>query len=279
MVADTGVTIGSTLLAIRDDLEAAVQINRDLGFAAMEVHGSHLGAGLPNVPVVDAHAAATGDLIRDQGMIVSTLNVAGDPSFNPFSGSQEKQATVEGLARHMRWADAMGAPRVLFWDGMIDDIADVDRACTTLREVIEAARDASGLAHPPELTCELHPFTFALKHRVIEELGAALTAAGAGLCFDFAHFGVALKEDLVSHLTPDVIAATNLLHFSDTDYISSEVHFPPTEGKIDFDEIGRLYQGRNIPVAWDLFSWPAARKAVRTHMDFYKTFLDRVSGN
>ena len=276
MTTDAGVTIGSTLLAIRDDVETAVKLNRDLGFQAMEVHGSHLGAGFPNVPVLEAHAAATGQLIRDQGLIVSTLNVAGDPSFQPYGDRDDRQATIDGLARHMRWAHAMGAPRVLFWDGIVDDPSEIGSACETLADVINAARDKSGLSTPPELTCELHPFTFALTHRAIEDLGASLVAAGAGICFDFAHFGVALKEDLTSLLTPEVIAATNLLHYSDTDFVSSEVHFPPTEGKVDCDEIGRLYKNRNIPVAWDLFSWPAPRHAVGTHMQHYERFVGLV---
>lgn len=278
MTSDVGLTIGSTLLAIRDDVETTVQINRELGFGAMEVHGSHLGVGFPNVPVLEAHARAIGRLIRGQGLAVSTLNVAGDPSFNPFVGEVEMETTIEGLARHLRWADALGAPRVLFWDGMIKGKDEIRSACTTLQEVIQAARERSEIETPPQLTCELHPFTFALMFRAIEELADALKSVGAGLCVDFCHFGVGLKGDILASLTPSLVSATNLLHYSDTDFISSEVHFPPSEGKLDLEAIAGVFEGAGIPVAWDLFSWPAARTAVGEHMEKYMQFLQRVSG-
>ena len=54
------------------------------------------------------------------------------------------------------------------------------------------------LADPPEVSIELHPFTFALKHRALPELATALSRVGAGICLDFCHFGVALGRELDS---------------------------------------------------------------------------------
>ena len=126
----------------------------------------------------------------------------------------------------MRWAAAMGAPRVLIWEGRVARREDVDAACGTLAQAIEAAGQRSGLADPPPVSCELHPFTFALKYRALPELATALRSVGAGICFDFCHFGVALGRDLLAHLDDDVVEAIDHVHFSDTDTKTSELHFP-----------------------------------------------------
>lgn len=74
------------------------------------VHAHQLAPGLPGVPVFEAHAAAAGDVVRRAGLIVSTLNVVGDITFDPFGGPEALATTIEGLASHMRWAAAMAAP-------------------------------------------------------------------------------------------------------------------------------------------------------------------------
>jgi sugar phosphate isomerase/epimerase len=273
--ADHGKLIGMSLIAGRDDLETAAAQVRDLGFEAMEVHGFQLGPGLPGVPVFEAHAAAAGDVVRRAGMIVSTLNIVGDASFDPFGGPAALAATVDGLATHMRWAAAMGAPRVLIWEGRVEKRADVDAACRTLAEAIARATEKSGLKSPPPVSCELHPFTFALKHRALGELAAALQAVGAGICFDFCHFGVALGPRIVDYLDDGVVDAIDHIHYSDTDTKTSELHFPPGEGVLDLAAIAARIAGKPLSLSWDLFGWPGARHAARSRMPVYRDFVVR----
>ena len=276
---DHGKLVGMSLVAGREDLETAALTVKELGFEAMEVHASQIGSGMPGVPTFEGHAAAAGDVVRRAGLIVSTLNVVADPSFEPFGGPDAVERTVAGLAAHLRWAAAMGAPRILIFDGRVDDPADVPAACDTLVRVIESAQRRSGLADPPTISCELHPFTFALKHRALAQLGAALRSVGAGICLDFCHFGVALGRDIVSFLDDDVVAAIDHIHYSDTDTVTSELHFPPSEGVLDLDAIGARMAGKPIAASWDLFGWPGARHAVRTHMAAYRLFVERLAAS
>jgi sugar phosphate isomerase/epimerase len=273
--ADHGKLIGMSLIAGREDIETAAAAVKELGFEGMEVHASQLGPGLPGVPVFEAHAAAAGEVVRRAGLIVSTLNVVGDATFDPFGGGDASQVTVDGLASHMRWADAMGAPRVLIWEGRVEKRGEVDQACRTLAQVIEAAGRRSGLEQPPPVSIELHPFTFALKHKAIDELATALRPVGAGICFDFCHFGVALGRDLLPFLTDDVVEAIDHVHYSDTDTRTSELHFPPGAGVLDLDAIGSRLAGKNIALSWDLFGWPGARHAARSRMAVYRAFVER----
>jgi sugar phosphate isomerase/epimerase len=258
---DHGLRIGMSVVLLRDDLETSAATIAGLGFQAMEVHSSHLGPGLPGVTIYERHAEAAGELIRRQGLVVSTLNVVGDASFDPFGGPDALERTVAGMATHLRWAEAMGAPRILIWEGRVADPAAVSGACHTLREVIERARERAGLAEPPGISAELHPYTFGLQHRVLSELAATLASVGAGMCFDFCHFGVALGMDLLDSITDDVLAAINHVHYSDTDLRTSELHFPPGDGVLDLDAIGARLASRQIATSWDLFGWPSPRDA------------------
>jgi sugar phosphate isomerase/epimerase len=272
---DLGKLIGMSLMAGRDDIEIAAETVSALGFEGMEVHAHQLGPGLPGVPVFEAHAAAAGDVVRRAGLIVSTLNVVGDATFDPFAGPDALSTTIEGLAAHMRWAAAMGAPRVLIWEGRVEKRGQVDAACRTLAQAIEAAARRSGLQNPPPVSVELHPFTFALKHRALSELAAALKPVGAGICFDFCHCGVALGRGLLDHFDDDVVAAVDHVHYSDTDTRTSELHFPPGDGVLDLEAIGARLAGKPVALSWDLFGWPGPRHAVRTHMGVYRAFVER----
>lgn len=276
---DHGKLIGMSLLAGRDDLEAAAGTVSALGFEAMEVHAHQLAPGLPGVAVFEGHAAAAGEVVRRAGLMVSTLNVVGDASFSPFDGPGAQERTIEGLAAHLRWAAAMGAPRVLIWEGRVEDRSDVPVACETLARVIEAAGRRSGLADPPPVSCELHPFTFALHHRALGELGRALRSVGAGICFDLCHFGVALGADLLPFLDEEVLAAIDHVHYSDTDTRTSELHFPPGEGVLDLQAIAARLAGKPIAAAWDLFGWPGARHAARVAMPAYRRFVERLAAS
>jgi sugar phosphate isomerase/epimerase len=275
MTTDHGKLIGMSLIAGREDIETAAATVKELGFEAMEVHAHQLGPGLPGVPVFEAHAAAAGEAVRRAGLIVSTLNVVGDVTFDPFAGPEALSTTIDGLAQHMRWAAAMGAPRVLIWEGRVESRGEVDQACRTLAQAIEAAARKSGLANPPPVSCELHPFTFALKHRALSELATALRSVDAGICFDFCHFGVALGRDLLDHLDDGVVGAIDHIHYSDTDTKTSELHFPPGEGVLDLDAIGARIAGKPLALSWDLFGWPEPRYAARSGMSVYRSFVER----
>ena len=151
-------------MAGRDDIEVAAATVKELGFEGMEVHGNQIGPSMPGVPVFEAHAAAVGDVVRRAGLIVSTLNVVGDSSFDPFGGPTALATTVEGLAAHMRWATAMGAPARVDLGGPGRANARTSMRPARPWRTSSTAPDArSGLSEPPSVSCELHPFTFALQ--------------------------------------------------------------------------------------------------------------------
>jgi sugar phosphate isomerase/epimerase len=275
---DVNLRVGMSVTLLRNDLEDAAGVIADLGFQALEVHLSHLGPGLPGVPVYEGHAAAAGDLIRQHGLVVSTLNAVADSSFQPFGGSAAMKATVTALAHQLRLAAAMGSPRLLIYEGRVSSAPEVSGAIRLLVTCLEQAQAESGLADPPAFSVECHPYTWALAYRRLPELAAALRGVGAGICLDFCHFGVALGSRIDDWLDPGVLDAVNHLHYSDTDASTPELHFPPGRGTLDLAAIAERLRGRGLAAGWDLFGWPGPRETMRVYFDRYEAFVRSING-
>jgi hypothetical protein len=93
------------------------------------------------ISVYPGHYVAAGDVIREAGLIVSTLNVIEDPAqFRPVRAGRWPGRTVEHLAAHLTNALGMGAPGILIWDGRLHDDDQLDGAPKVLAECIGKAR-------------------------------------------------------------------------------------------------------------------------------------------
>jgi sugar phosphate isomerase/epimerase len=272
---DAGRLVAMSAALPRLDLETAAAEFAELGFQAMEIHISQVGPGLGTLRLSERHAEAAGVAVRGSGLQVSTFNVVGEPSFQPFGDAGARQETSREIALHLRMAAAMGAPRILIWDGRLGAADLLESAPRLLCECIAAGREQCGLQDSPAVSVEFHPFTFALQERRVGETARALAGAGIGVCLDFCHFGVALGSGFPGLLDDQVLGAVNHVHFSDTDCRTSELHFPPGDGVLDLDMLRRQLAGRGLAVAWDLYSWPAPRDAVRQRFGAYRNFVER----
>jgi sugar phosphate isomerase/epimerase len=275
MRADIGKLIGMSAWLALEDLEEACETLTELRFEGIAVVYTQVGSRLISAPVYEGHYAAAGDIVRDAGLIVSTLNAIEDlPDFDPFTSEGSRAHTAERLALHLRNAKAMGAPGVLIWDGRVEDAAQAGQAPTMLVECIGRARELAGPACSDlVVSIELHPFTFALKHNKLSELATLLPTVGAGLCVDFCHFGVALGPDFKRVLSPSVMGATTEIHYSDTDCKTSEFHFPAGRGVLDLPALEEHFKGRRLPVGMDLFQWPAPRRGARMAWEQFSSFV------
>src|SRR5258708_36945626 len=184
--SDANKLLGMTVIFAHLDIEQAVGELVAVGFAAGEVVVRPLGPREVSAPVLEAHAAATGDLIRSLGLTVSTLNcIVGE--FDPFTSAEALERTAAGIASNLRLAAAMGSPRILIWDGELDEPSLLEHASAKLARVIEVGRQHSGLAEPPAVAVELHPHTFPLNHGRPRERRPALVLDRAGAVPRFLH--------------------------------------------------------------------------------------------
>jgi sugar phosphate isomerase/epimerase len=275
MREDVGKLVGMTVWLALEDLEEACATLRDLGFEGVSVVYTQVGSRLISAPVYEGHYVAAGDIIREAGLIVSTLNAIEDvPDFDPFTSPETSTRSAERLAVHLRNAAAMGAPGILVWDGRADGPGQADVAPRLFAECLGRARELAGPdTADVSISVEFHPFTFALKYGKLPELAAMLPDVGAGFCVDFCHFGVALGKDFITELTAPVMAATQEVHYADTDCKTSEFHYPAGRGVLDMEALEDHFRGRRLPVGLDLFQWPAPRSGARSAWDRFTSFV------
>ncbi|HEY8619250.1 MAG TPA: TIM barrel protein [Dermatophilaceae bacterium] len=275
--SDHGLLIGMTVALPQLDLESAIDVLAASGFEAVEVFMGQLGPRIVEVPLFEAHAAAARSHISRRGLVVSTFNgIVG--VFDPFSSAKSFDEAVQFLIDRLRLAEAIGAPRLLTWDGELTDRRLIERAPQILASCIAAAQAEYPGPGTPEVCVELHPNTFALKFDMLEPTADALVAVGAGICLDITHFAVAMGPDFASQLSERVLSAVTHVHFSDSDARSEQLHFPPGAGVVDLSDIADRLAGRGLSAAWDLFGWPFPRQAVTTGLSEYRRFLSRLHG-
>lgn len=269
---DFGLRVAMPVAFLRSTLEQAVEtITESTDVDAIGVHVTHLAPD-PTAPVTEGHAAATAAWLARRGLAASTLNATGFTAFDPTGGPDALRTTSELIGHWLRIAAALGAPRLMIWDG----VATTPDACSALGQSIELGRDASRLGAPVPISVELHPFTFALATDRVDELADTLRSIGdTGFCFDFAHCAVAYGPDFIARLPPAFFELVTEVHWCDSDAVSSELHFPPGDGVLDLETIEHSYAGKAIPVLWDLYGWPAPTEALARTAHLYSDTLER----
>lgn len=252
--------------------EDACRELQTLGFEAVEIFVGQIGPGVISLPLSERHGEVVARHLREIGLEATMLNAI-DGNFEPLLNWDE---SVRWLARTLRLAHSAAIPRVLIWDGQAPtDLTQTEPFARLLAEAVEGGRELSGLAAPPTISVELHPFTFALQNDLLVETAMALSAAGAGICLDFCHFAVARGARFTECLEDAVLEAINYVHWCDSDCSTDALHMAPGAGRLDLDAVVDRLAGRGLVLAWDLFAWPTPRAAIVEHLGIYEQALER----
>ncbi len=272
---DAGCLIGMTIGLPKLDLEDAFRALHEAGFTAVEVFWGQLGPGLVEVPLSTAYATAVARAAKVADLKVSTLNcITG--SLDAYGDASSRHKTAETIAQQLRLAAAMEADRILLWDGELDDPEKLVDAPKQLADCLAQALATSELADPPQIAIELHPNTFAFRHRLHEQVAKQLRAIGAGVCLDFCHAGVAFGPGFMDEFSPQFLDTVTHLHYADTDGLSEQLHFPPGEGVLNLEMVVARLAGRGLPMAWDLFGWPNPRFTFAKAMAKYREAVAKL---
>jgi sugar phosphate isomerase/epimerase len=102
-----------------------------------------------------------------------------------------------------------------------------------------------------------------MSDRFLISLCDALDADRFGVTFDFCHYGVGRKNDYTN-------AVRNLghrikhIHFSDSDQQTSELHFPPGAGRMDFSALLNAFRDIHYAgtITLDLYGYPMPVQAL-----------------
>ena len=216
-------------------------------------------------------------MLEAKGLEATVLNCI-TYAYKPLEGAESLREAGRLIAGYLELADALGCKRVLLWDCESDDPEILPHAASRLAESVVIGNDLSGLGQSVLTSFELHPNTVGWKYGLAAEVASKLSEVGAGVCLDFCHAGVAFGPDFMDAIEPEVDRAINLVHWSDSDCATEQLHFPPGRGIVNLQAAESALQGRDLQVSWDLFSWPAPREAIEKGMGRYLEALERVNG-
>jgi sugar phosphate isomerase/epimerase len=220
-------------------LDEAVRSLHDLGFTKMEAwKGQMKRCKTPSLRKEFVKAA------NAMGLAVIGLNAAGEPYFQPFGTDQQLQAALEGLKSDVEYAASLGAEYLLVWEGVRPQGAtDQDCMETCLPRLIELFREALAFAipHNVRLFIEVHPFTVGINDRLVIKLHDTLDSPYFGTAYDCCHYGVGRPKDYVEAIRA-LGPRIRLIHFCDSDQVSSELHYAPGTGGMDLQAILQAFK-------------------------------------
>lgn len=212
------------------------------------------------------------DYLASLGMKAVRLNCADRDYFKIWPPDFSYQPALDGLRRDIDMAAELGMSQVLTWEArppgpLSRDAAHgplLDAATSLFKNALDHARPA-GLS----LSLEIHPFTVGIDLDWTIALCDRMQAADFGVTYDCCHFGVGLPDAYIEAI-PKLGKNIKQVHFSDSDGVTSEVHYAPTTGNLDLPGIvGALREIRFAgPVMLDLWLDPLPEQGMKLGMEF-----------
>jgi sugar phosphate isomerase/epimerase len=254
---------GSTISFEDYPVEEALRLMRDAGCTRVEMWIGHLKRCRTATLRREFVKYAKDDL----GLEMGALNVVGEPYYQPFGTEQELQATLEGLKRDLDLALSLGVRDVLIWEGVRPKgFSDLDceqqllpRLTRMFQSVVDFAKP-----HNARFLVEPHPFTVGMNDQFLIKLCDALDPAHFGVLYDCCHYGVGQPHDYAGAIHR-LGRRIRHIHYSDSDQVTSELHYAPGTGKMDMHAILHAFKAIRYDgtLTLDLYGNPTPVYAAR----------------
>jgi sugar phosphate isomerase/epimerase len=247
---------GSSITFEDYPVEEALRLMRDVGCTRVEMWKGHLKRCRTEALLHQFAEYAKEEL----GLEMGALNAVGEPYFRPFGTDEELKATLDGLREDLDLALALGVRDVTIWEGIRPQaLSDSECERQLLPRLIAMFRTAIDFAKPhnARFLVEPHPFTVGMNDNFLIQLCDALDPAHFGTVYDFCHYGVGQPQDYVGAIGR-LGRRIHHLHFSDSDQVTSELHYAPGAGKMDLPAILQAFKAiaYNGTVTLDLYGNP-----------------------
>ena len=247
---------GSTISFEDYPVEEALRLMRDAGCTRVEMWIGHLKRCRTEMLRRGFAQYAMDDL----GLEMGALNVVGEPYFKPFGTDEELQGTLDGLKKDMEIALALGVRDVLIWEGVRPKgMSDSECERQLLPRLIEMFQSVIKFAKPhnARFIVEPHPFTVGMNDHFLIKLCDSLDPAHFGVLYDCCHYGVGQPKDYVGAIHR-LGRRIRHIHFSDSDQVTSELHYAPGQGKMDLPSIVQAFKdiGYDGTLTLDLYANP-----------------------
>lgn len=209
------------------------------------------------------------------GLTLWGLNVVGADYFQPFGSQAAYDATLAGLKADVDYALELGVTQVMVWEGVHPPFK------TSQPEMLETLtglfQEAIDYARPRgvRFLAEPHPFTLGMNLEFIKQVCDRLGRDHFGILFDFCHFGVGKPTSYVDaiHSLGDRIQH---LHYSDSDGVSSELHFPPGRGKLDLTAMDKALRDIRFSgtATLDMYGYPLPEQGYQWGLPRFRQALE-----
>ena len=261
--AENTIMWGSSITFEDYPLEEALRVMQESGFTRVEMWKGHL----KRCKTERLRQAFVKYARESLGLEMGPLNAVGEPYYRPFGTDQELQATLEGLKADLELALSLGVRDVLIWEG-VRPSGRTDQECEQqlLPRLIELFRAATKLAEPHQarFLVEPHPFTVGMNDRFLLKLFDTLDSPHFGVLYDCCHFGVGQPKDYVGAIHR-LGRRIRHIHYSDSDQLTSELHYAPNTGCLDLEAILKAFKAiaYDGTLTLDLYGNPTPAHAAR----------------
>ena len=205
------------------------------------------------------------DFAAELGLELWGLNVVGADYFQPFGSGANYERTLAGLKEDVDYALELGVSDVMVWEGARPEGSDIG-------EAIDYARPKG-----VRFSAEPHPFTLGMDNEFMKQLCDQLDREYFGILFDFCHYGVGQPDAYVDAIY-QLGGRIEHLHYSDSDGVTSELHYPPGKGVLDLSAINRALVeiGFAGTSTLDMYGYPVPERGYEWGLPVYRAALIEI---
>ncbi len=218
------------------------------------------------------------DFAAELGLELWGLNAVGADYYQPFGARENYERTLAGLKADVDYALELGVEDVMVWEGVRPVDSDAP-AADLLAVLVDLFTEAIDYARPKgvRFTAEPHPFTLGMDNGFMKALCDRLDRDHFGVLFDFCHYGVGQPKTYVEAIY-DLGSRIQHLHYSDTDCLTSELHYPPGLGRLNLKAMNQaLLKIRFAGTSTlDMYGYPVPEQGYRWGLPLYRQALVEI---
>lgn len=219
--------------------------------------------------------------VMSLGLKPVRVNAADADYFNMLTAPRDVPNIVAGLSSEIDAASDLGMPQLLTWEGRKPQSATpkdvygwiLDETVSIFEQALDHACQRA-----VSLSIEVHPFTLGMDLDWLILLCDRLNSPQFGVVYDCCHFGVGLPDGYIDAIYK-LGSRIRHVHFSDSDKVSSELHFAPGTGCLDLGGIVSALKrvGFNGTVMLDLWQYPLPEEGSRIGVPYVAKILKELA--
>jgi len=268
--------IGNPMIFRQYPLDRALRILTEFGYQGVELWAPQI-----EICKTDRLRGQLAQFVSSLGLTTMGVNSADANYFSALSSPREADSILAGLKHDIDIVQTLEADYLLTWEGRKPEgVKENEIYGWVLDETVNIFRSAVPYAmdRNVRLFIEVHPYTLGIDTEWACQLYDRVDSDTFGIAYDCCHFGVGLPNGYIDAIY-QLGHRIKLLHFSDSDKVSSELHFAPGTGVLDLDGIVSAlkqigFQGATM---LDLWLYPLPGEGSRSGVPYMVEMRERLN--